>query len=287
MRIHLVAALALVLPACAGDITSPGGNTGGPACGNGVVDTGEQCDDGNTAAGDGCSATCTMEQAATPKLDIALDHPTISTELMTANKINVTLTASGGFSGTVNLTATAVDSTNAALTGWTIAFDNASVNVPENGTATAVATVTIPSQNMGLSGTVNIQAESSLGTVMAPSAITVANQLTFAIQYDPNNGCVYPADWNLVQVTVGSKVRFLSMAATPQQIIAIHSNNPVTGICHEAQPGVNGCPAGDQATPNTLAPNDVYEQTAVATGTVKWYCHTPGNDNGDTIQVVN
>ena len=31
------------------------------ACGNGVLDPGEACDDGNTASGDGCSATCTIE----------------------------------------------------------------------------------------------------------------------------------------------------------------------------------------------------------------------------------
>lgn len=29
-----------------------------PVCGNGVIEAGEQCDDGNTAGGDGCSATC-------------------------------------------------------------------------------------------------------------------------------------------------------------------------------------------------------------------------------------
>jgi cysteine-rich repeat protein len=32
-----------------------------PACGDGVVDPGDQCDDGNTLASDGCSATCTVE----------------------------------------------------------------------------------------------------------------------------------------------------------------------------------------------------------------------------------
>jgi cysteine-rich repeat protein len=31
------------------------------ACGNGVVDVGEGCDDGNTTSGDGCSATCVHE----------------------------------------------------------------------------------------------------------------------------------------------------------------------------------------------------------------------------------
>ena len=34
-----------------------------PNCGNGTVDAGEQCDDGNTASGDGCSATCQTEGA--------------------------------------------------------------------------------------------------------------------------------------------------------------------------------------------------------------------------------
>jgi cysteine-rich repeat protein len=34
---------------------------GGAACGNGVLDPGEQCDDGNAAAGDCCSATCQFE----------------------------------------------------------------------------------------------------------------------------------------------------------------------------------------------------------------------------------
>lgn len=35
-----------------------GNESNGAVCGNGVVNTGEQCDDGNTTAGDGCSATC-------------------------------------------------------------------------------------------------------------------------------------------------------------------------------------------------------------------------------------
>jgi len=32
-----------------------------PVCGNGVVEVGEQCDDGNVVPNDGCSATCTLE----------------------------------------------------------------------------------------------------------------------------------------------------------------------------------------------------------------------------------
>jgi cysteine-rich repeat protein len=38
--------------------------TGGPACGNGTPDATEECDDGNSNAGDGCSDTCGLEQPA-------------------------------------------------------------------------------------------------------------------------------------------------------------------------------------------------------------------------------
>lgn len=34
-----------------------------PVCGNGIIESGEQCDDNNAVAGDGCSATCQTEQA--------------------------------------------------------------------------------------------------------------------------------------------------------------------------------------------------------------------------------
>jgi cysteine-rich repeat protein len=36
------------------------GPSGNP-CGNGILDPGEQCDDGNLINGDGCSATCELE----------------------------------------------------------------------------------------------------------------------------------------------------------------------------------------------------------------------------------
>jgi cysteine-rich repeat protein len=44
----------------------PGGNANNdadcsPVCGNGVVESGEQCDDGNTTPGDGCDASCMLE----------------------------------------------------------------------------------------------------------------------------------------------------------------------------------------------------------------------------------
>lgn len=35
-----------------------------PVCGNNILETGEQCEDGNTTSGDGCSATCQTEATA-------------------------------------------------------------------------------------------------------------------------------------------------------------------------------------------------------------------------------
>ncbi len=41
-----------------------GGNGGnGAVCGNGIIESGETCDDGNTISGDGCSSTCQSEGA--------------------------------------------------------------------------------------------------------------------------------------------------------------------------------------------------------------------------------
>jgi len=40
-----------------------------PICGNGSLDTGEQCDDGNSTDGDGCSAACSLESCGDGVLD--------------------------------------------------------------------------------------------------------------------------------------------------------------------------------------------------------------------------
>jgi cysteine-rich repeat protein len=44
-------------------------------CGNGTVEAGEQCDDGNTADGDGCSASCTIETAPLPECGNGIVEP--------------------------------------------------------------------------------------------------------------------------------------------------------------------------------------------------------------------
>jgi len=55
-------------------------------CGNGVLEPGEQCDDGNTVAGDGCSAVCQLEVAPPSTLSFTpQDDAKVSAEQPTSN----------------------------------------------------------------------------------------------------------------------------------------------------------------------------------------------------------
>lgn len=59
-------------PAPSATPTSTRTPTPTPACGNGVTDAREECDDGNRADGDGCSASCLLE----PRGDVCTGIPT-------------------------------------------------------------------------------------------------------------------------------------------------------------------------------------------------------------------
>ena len=56
-------------------------------CGNGILETGEECDDGNLINGDGCSSTCTIEEAppgnggGAPTMNIIVNPTEISLTL--------------------------------------------------------------------------------------------------------------------------------------------------------------------------------------------------------------
>ncbi|MEO8553588.1 MAG: DUF4215 domain-containing protein, partial [Kofleriaceae bacterium] len=59
-----------ILVACAhqngsGDDDDDGSNSP-PGCGDSMISGTEQCDDGNTADGDGCAHDCTLEGGITP-----------------------------------------------------------------------------------------------------------------------------------------------------------------------------------------------------------------------------
>lgn len=94
--------------------------TGG--CGNGILETGEDCDDGNTTVDDGCSMTCELEVAGTinppggevmvtidPQLDrlievnITTAGQTISATALDTNSMCTIDTALGLFDGNIEL----------------------------------------------------------------------------------------------------------------------------------------------------------------------------------------
>ena len=47
----------------------------GARCGNGIVDAGEQCDDGNPIEGDGCDSNCTIIRCGLVSPQRLLDKP--------------------------------------------------------------------------------------------------------------------------------------------------------------------------------------------------------------------
>lgn len=53
----------LLILCCAFSACRDGDNNDDELCGNNVIDTGEECDDGNTTGGDGCGETCLTEVA--------------------------------------------------------------------------------------------------------------------------------------------------------------------------------------------------------------------------------
>lgn len=256
MRIAAVV-LGLSLVGC---ITGEIGPTGGPGGGD---DTGG----GDDGSGSGSN---TPE----PRVMLTTDNPTVNTELGTTSMITVNVDAAD-FTGPVNLTASVINPTTLApVPGWTITLANPTVDVAADGLTPVVATLTIPSQNGGeLTGTVKIDATSSLGTASVTSTVTALNQVTITV--NPNGAgtqCVYPT--GATTVKVGTKVRFLNKT---NDDIRIHSTGPIP---HQ---GNLGAPAGQ---PADSAPNGTYEVTVAQTGTALWYCHTPGPDAAIPINVV-
>ena len=216
-----------------------------------------------------------VPETPTPKLDVSVDKDSLSTELMTTNMITVTAQASGGFGGQVMLAATAVDMAGAVLPGWMIALDKSTVEVPVNGTATVVATVTIPSDSHGLAGRLKIDATSSLGPMSVGSTVAVANQITYNLTLNAAGKCAYPAA-AIQKVTNGTKIRWVNNTQTKRTIIHVESNgdNEVGGVSHQ-----------DAGGPGS-AQGEAYEQTVNGTvgQTTFWYCHSPG-DSVSTLRL--
>lgn len=68
---ELVRAVRAALEVCVADTPTPTVTPRGPVCGNGVAEALEECDDGNTDDGDGCSSSCDLERGGDPCAGVA------------------------------------------------------------------------------------------------------------------------------------------------------------------------------------------------------------------------
>jgi cysteine-rich repeat protein len=85
---ELVKAVNAALNGCASSAT-PSPSPGGAICGNGHMEEGEECDDGNNVGGDGCAANCTIEVVRMTDLDPVLSKSTVQ---LLSLKLTLTLT---------------------------------------------------------------------------------------------------------------------------------------------------------------------------------------------------
>ena len=222
----LVTVAALAIPACTQDIG--GGSTGddgsnSPTCGNGVVDTGETCDDGNTASGDGCSSTCQTETSAVPAI-VGSMNPVV-VELTNPNVATLNLTAQGGFTGTANITYTLLDASNAPITTATIAGP-ATADL-SSGTAAVAVNVSIPMANCpapcGTAIAGYLKADVTATGVTALSVMAAADiEPRFTITYVEGTGTTVAKHASIAQtytVVRGTVIRFHNDDSTSQHVI--------------------------------------------------------------------
>jgi hypothetical protein len=233
-------------------------------------------DDDGTPQGPGPGPDPGSDPSPTPRVAVTADRTSISTELATSNTVTLTLKASGGFAGTATLTASAVDTAGAPITAWNITLDKPTIELASDATATAVATVKVPSAVNALSGMVKIDATTSLGTITTQATVTVAKQITYAMTLNGAK-CIYPvAAGSQTAISQGTKVRWVNN--DPANRITIHigavGGKAITGFDHEPDPGM--APAGG-----------TFEQTAQSTtGAVDWYCHNRDNSQGIQLKAA-
>jgi len=244
------------------------GDSGTPGTGAG--------DDGSDSGGSngGSNGGSVGGSNGSPGLTADVDKGTVATELLTDNMVTVTLKSTGGFTGDATLAASVVDAAGAVVPGWTVALDKATVTLAANGTATAVATVKIPSNATALAGTVKVDVTSSLGATSTKSDLTAAQTLTIPVTLDAGK-CVYAQrTQGTIPVKANTKIVWLNQDTASN--ITVHiTTGPGTGI------------AGLNHEGGVTLPGKTYEQTvtgAGASGTTDWYCHNLNNDKTNFLK---
>lgn len=279
MRTSIMTAglLGLFAVGCAGELTGAGDDEGSSAtCGNGSVESGEACDDGNAVDGDGCSASCSTEQSSTPKLNVTVDKTTVGSELGKEETITLNLQSQGGFSGDVTIAASLADGTGAAITTMSVAGPT-TVTVGADVTSTAQFKVTIPTDATGtaLAANLKLDVTSSLGAANVTSIVNVMPIYTIDIAagtgaQDP----MHPLAGKTFTVRRGAKLRMVNDDTVE------HISHGGGGIPHE--PGTPG--AGTNGLPGATYQVDT---TPLAPGGGRTFgCHSHGDPTYANITII-
>jgi len=137
----------------------------GPICGNSVIETGETCDDGNVAAGDGCSATCQTEAAppeeppsggggpSVPVTNLLVEPAQINLNMVVDTAVDQTVTVTNLGSSTVTFNITQEDLDNMVL------VDKISMTLIGNASDTFNARFVAPGQPGIYTGKLHVNGE--------------------------------------------------------------------------------------------------------------------------------
>ena len=130
----------LLFLVCGAACGTNNGDDTGALCGDGIMDPGEQCDDGNRTGGDGCSSICTNEtpQAACGDGQLDADEACDDGNVASSDGCSATCAIESKFATTANWSFRDV-ATNTP-TACPVGFDTASVTsqlVDDTGTAVA------------------------------------------------------------------------------------------------------------------------------------------------------
>jgi len=243
-------------------------------CGDGVINTGETCDDGNTNGGDGCSAACQTESSA-PHVTVSVDKSTITTDLNVESTVTVTATSQNGFSGNVTLTV-AADAAGVPITDWTTTLDNPTLALSPGASATATLKISAMGEAAMLTGSVKVTATGADVPVDATVATTFNPILDVTFADDGAGLCVYDTNHllnNPFQIKVGRTIHVINGSATLP--FTVHVDSGITGFPHES----GTSPAGGMYTGTFV--------TADAPGQVSFYCHDNGVRPANTMIDMN
>lgn len=192
MRSFLLASIAVfAIPSCVQDIS--GGKTGddtniGAVCGNGIVESGETCDDGNSASGDGCSSACQTESTTAARVDTTLDKSAVTTENNKSEPLMLSVTSANGFTGSVTIAAKVADATSGVVDPGVTVMAPASVTLTDGQTAMVPISVVVKSDAAGVdaSDKLTLTLTSSAGTTEASASVAIAP--LFTIDYIDGTG---------------------------------------------------------------------------------------------------